>query len=103
MTLLTKGAAQGNEGCSPDVNSISTKGDGLGYVAAVSDSSCNYNRSPVSYPFFSQAGIHRGQGQLDGNANIISNNLGRSSRGPPQPIEDYDIRSRPDHTTGNGC
>ena len=59
------------------------------------------SRSLVADSLLSQTAIDRSQGQLDGDAHIIADDLGGSAGSASQPIKDYDIGSGPHHAAGD--
>jgi hypothetical protein len=103
MALLAYGASQRNESGGCDVDSIGAQGNRLGYITAVSDSACDYNGSLIPDTLLSQAVIHGSKGQFNGNANVITDDLGCRARSASQAIEDYNVRSCPHHATGDSC
>jgi hypothetical protein len=58
MALLAYGATEGDKSSSGDIDSVGAKGDGFGYIAAVSDSACDDNRGLISDALLSEAVIH---------------------------------------------
>ena len=102
VALLADMAAQRDESGGADVNGVSAEGDSLSDIAAATDASRDNERSLMPDALLPQTTVHRGERQLNGDANVIADYLGRGAGCPAQSVDNHDIRPAADDTAGDG-
>src|SRR3989304_3325825 len=102
VALLADGAAQGDEGGRADVDGIGAQGDRLDHVGARAEAAGGDDRRLIADALFPQARVDGGDGQFDGNADVVADDLGGGSGGAPQAVDGDDVGARAYDAAGDG-
>ena len=95
-------AAQGDQRGGADVHRVGAQGDGLDHVGAAADAAGGDERGPVADALLAQALVHRGEGQLDGDAHVVADDLRRRAGAAAEAVEGHDVGAGAHDAAGDG-
>ena len=95
-------AAHGDERRRPDGDGVGAEGHGPHHVAGVAQGARGHEAHRGADALLAQPLVHGGQGQLDGDAHVVADALGRRARAAAEAVQHDDVGAGPGHAGGDG-